>query len=69
MHWDWLKNSHGTGPYGHRINLTSLKTSMTLKFVIILQNLIRTYHRKSGKRKCDRKVTELNVEITRTGLV
>ena len=37
---------------------------MTLKFVIILQNLIKTYHRKSGKSKCDRKVTELNVEIT-----
>ena len=37
---------------------------MTLKFVIILQNLIKTYHRKSGKSKCDRKVTKLNVEIT-----
>ena len=54
-----------TGPYGHHINLTSFKTSMTLKFVIILQNLIKTYHRKSGKSKCDRKVTELNVEIKR----
>ena len=38
---------------------------MTLKFVIILQNLIKTCHRKSGKSKCDRKVTKLNVEITR----
>ena len=28
-------------PYGHHINLKSLKTSMTLKFVIILQNLKR----------------------------
>ena len=55
----------GPEPYGHYINLTSFKTSMTLKFVIILQNLIKTYHRKSGKSKCDRKVTELNVEITR----
>ena len=55
----------GLDPYGHHINLTSFKTSMTLKFVIILQNLIKTYHRKSGKSKCDRKVTELNVEITR----
>ena len=55
----------GPDPYGHHINLTSFKTSMTLKFVIILQNLIKTYHRKSGKSKCDRKVTELNVEITR----
>ena len=55
----------GPDPYGHHINLTRFKTSMTLKFVIILQNLIKTYHRKSGKSKCDRKVTELNVEITR----
>ena len=38
---------------------------MTRKFVIISQNLIKTYHRKSGKSKCDRKVTELNFEITR----
>ena len=55
----------GPDPYGHHINLTSFKTSMTLKFVIILQNLIKTYHRKSGKSNCDRKVTKLNVEITR----
>ena len=55
----------GPDPYGHHINMTSFKTSMTLKFVIILQNLIKTYHGKSGKSKCDRKVTELNVEITR----
>ena len=27
---------------------------MTLKFVIILQNLIKAYHRKSGKSKYDR---------------
>ena len=38
---------------------------MTLKFVIILQNLIKAYHRKSGTRKCDRKLTELDVETTR----
>ena len=30
----------GPDPYGHHISLKSLKTSMTLKFVIILQNLI-----------------------------
>ena len=52
-------------PYGHHINLKSLKTSMTLKFVIILQNLIKAYHRKSGKSKYDRKLTELDVETTR----
>ena len=38
---------------------------MTLKFVIILQNLIKAYHRKSGKSKYDRKLTELDVETTR----
>ena len=52
-------------PYGHHINLKSLRTSMTLKFVIILQNLIKAYHRKSGKSKYDRKLTELDVETTR----
>ena len=29
---------------------------MTLKLVIILQNLIKAYHRKSGKSKYDRKL-------------
>ena len=38
---------------------------MTLKFVIILQNLIKAHHRKSGKSKYDRKLTELDVETTR----
>ena len=38
---------------------------MTLKFVIILQNLIKAYLRKSGKSKYDRKLTELDVETTR----
>ena len=47
------------------INLKILKMSMTLKFVIILQNLIEAYHRKSGKSKYDRKPTELDVETTR----
>ena len=55
----------GPDPYGHHNNLKSLKMSMTLKFVIILQNLIKAYHRKSGKSKCDRKLTELDVETTR----
>ena len=47
----------GPDPYGHQ-------TAMTLKFVIILQNLIKAYHRKSGKSKYDRKLTELDVETT-----
>ena len=55
----------GPDPYGHHINLKSFKMSMTLKFVIILQNLIKAYHRKSGKSKYDRKLTELDVETTR----
>ena len=55
----------GPDPHGHHINLKSLKTSMTLKFVIIVQNLIKAYHRKSGKSRYDRKVTELDVETTR----
>ena len=55
----------GADPYGHHINLKSLETSMTLKFVIILHNLIKAYHRKSGKSKYDRKLTELDVDTTR----
>ena len=55
----------GPDPYGHHISLKSFKTSMALKFVIILQNLIKAYHRKSGKSKYDRKLTELDVETTR----
>ena len=55
----------GPDPYGHHINLKSLKTSMTLNFVIVLQNLIKAYHRKRGKSKYDRKLTELDVETTR----
>ena len=61
--WDPVHT--GPNPYGH--HLKSLKTSMTLKFVIILQNLIKAYHRKSGKSKYDRKLTELDVETTRIG--
>ena len=37
---------------------------MTLEFVKILQNLIKAYHRKSGKSKYDRKLTELDAETT-----
>ena len=35
--------------------------SVALKFIIILQNLTATDHRKSGERKYDRKLTELDV--------
>ena len=63
--WELDPVHTGPDPSGHHINLKSLKTSMTLKYVIILQNLIKAYHRKSGKSKNDRKLTELDVETTR----
>ena len=48
-------------PHGHDIKLNSFKTSVALKSMIILQNLITTNHRKSGKSKDDLKLTELDV--------
>ena len=45
----------------HDINFNSVKTRVALKFVIILQNLIKTNYRKSGKSEYDRKLTELDV--------
>ena len=47
------------------VTISSLKTSMILKFVTILQNLIKAYHRKSGKSKYDRKLNELDSGTTR----
>ena len=51
--------------YGHDINFNSFKTSVALKFIIILHNLIKTTHLKSGKSKYDRKLTEFDDAITR----
>ncbi len=48
-------------PHGHDIKLNSFKTSVALKSIIILQNLITTNHGKSGKSKDDLKLTELDV--------
>ena len=48
---------------GHAVY--SFKTSVALTFVIILQNLITTNHRKNGGSKYDRKLTELDVVTTR----
>ena len=45
--------------------LNSTSTVSQRNVVVILQNLIKAYHRKSGKSKYDRKQTELDVEITR----
>ncbi len=56
---------HGTGPHGHDIKLNSFKTSVAPKSVIILQSLITTNHRKSGKSKDDLKLTELDVVTMR----
>ena len=52
-------------PHGHDIKLNSFKTSVALKSMIILQNLITTNHRKSGKSKDDLKLTELDVVTMR----
>ena len=51
--------------HGHDIKLNSFKTSVALRFMIVLQNLITTNHRRSVKSKYDRKLTELNVVTKR----
>ena len=38
-------------PLGHDIKFSSFKKSVALKSMIILQNLITTNHRKSGRSK------------------
>ena len=52
-------------PVGHDMKLNSFKRNVALKFMIRLDNLITTSHRKSGKIKYDRKLTELDVVTTR----
>ncbi len=56
---------HGTGSTWSRYQIDSFKTSVALKSMIILQNLITTNHRKSGKSKDDLKLTELDVVTMR----
>ena len=48
-------------PHGHDIKLNSFKTSVALRFMMVLQNLITTNYRRSVKSKYDRKLTELYV--------
>ena len=48
-------------PHLHDIQLNSFKTSVALRFMLVLQNLIITNHRRSVKSKYDRKLTELDV--------
>ena len=52
-------------PHAHDIKLNGFKTSVVPKSMIILQNLITTNHRKSGKSKDDLKLTELDVVTMR----
>jgi hypothetical protein len=51
-------------PLGHDIKFNSFKTSVTLKTMVILQNLITTNHRKSGRSKNNLKLTEIIVVTT-----
>lgn len=52
-------------PHVHDIKLDSLGTSVGFTFTIVLQNLVTTYHRKSGKSKYDRILPELDVVTMR----
>ena len=52
-------------PYGHDMKLNSFESSVAPKFMMIRENLPTTDHRKSGKSKYDRKLTELDVMTTR----
>ena len=56
-----------TAPYpnGHDIDFNSFKTRVDFQLQMILQNLMKTSHRKGGRRKYDRKQTELDVVTTR----
>ena len=51
-------------PHGHDIKLNSFKTSVALRFMVVLQNLKSNNHRSSVMTKYDCKLTELNV-VTR----
>ena len=52
-------------PQGHDIKLNIIKTSVALKFMIILKNLTTTNHRKIVRVNMhDRKLTELDVVTT-----
>ena len=72
----WMLKSHITNnnidpvytlpdPYGHDINFNSFKTRVDFQLKMILQNLIKTSHRKGGWSKYDRKHPELDVLTTR----
>ena len=54
-------------PYGDDIKSNGFKTSIAFIFVLILQNLITTKHRKRGGNEYDRKLTEFDVVTMRNG--
>ena len=54
-------------PYDHDINFNSFKTRVDFQLKMILQNLIKTSHRKGGWSKYDRKHPELDVVTSRIG--
>ena len=51
-------------PPGHDIKLHTFKTSVALKFMIILHNLTTTIQRKISESKYDRKLTKVDVVTT-----
>ena len=63
----WVDNVYTVpDPLGHRhdIKFNSFKTSVALKSMVILQNLMTTNHRKSGRSKNNLKLTEIIVVTT-----
>ena len=64
-----LPRLHCTGLHGHDIKLDSLKTSAAFEFMIILENLMGTNHRQSGKNKYDRTLPELDIVTMRSATV
>ena len=52
-------------PQGHDIKLNTFKTSVALKFMIVLQNLTITNRGNNGRVEYDRKLTKLDVVTAR----
>ena len=52
-------------PQGHDIKLNTFKTSVALKFMIVLQNLTTINRRNNGRVEYDRKSTKLGVVTAR----
>ena len=52
-------------PQGHDTKVNTFRTSLALKFILILHNLTTANHRKSGESKYDRELAKLDVVTTR----